>query len=336
MGGRIWVESEEGEGSRFHAVLRLETAAEPAAEEEQRQAPKLAGVRVLVVDDNETNRLILNEYLTRWRMRPALAASGAEALELMEGALDASDRFTLVLLDAQMPGMDGFSVAAEIRERPGLAGTPVMMLSSMDRQADLERCREAGVSLYLNKPVAQTDLREAMGRVLGSGAPPEAPAGGGRAKAQPARALRILLAEDNVVNQHLAARTLEKAGHTVEVASNGREALSLLDKGGFDLVLMDLQMPVMGGLDAVAAIREKERPGEARIPVIALTAHAMKGDRERCLDAGMDAYVTKPVRAAELIAVVERIALGGSDYPQEPPEGSEQPCSEIAHRACSN
>ncbi|HEY2461009.1 MAG TPA: response regulator [Candidatus Acidoferrum sp.] len=309
MGGRIWVESEVGRGAQFHfTVCMKKSNAKPVEVAAIASADILRGVRVLVVDDNRTNQKILEGMLRRWEMRSTLVEGGAEALQQLTLASASGDPYGLVLTDMHMPRMDGFALIEEIRQRPELSAATIMMLTSAGHRGDAERCNELGVSAYLLKPVRQVELREAVARVLGTrekkAATPLITRFSLRDALEPAGFLNILLAEDNPVNQRLATRLLEKRGHRVSLAANGREALEALEKGTFDLVLMDVQMPEMDGLEATAAIREKEKEGSAHVPVIALTAHAMKGDREKCLASGMDGYLTKPIRQPELDEVL--------------------------------
>ena len=319
MGGRITVESEPGRGSRFRFSARFGAAhARPRAAD--RLPAPLRGLRVLVVDDNATNRRILEEVLLQWRMRPTAVASAGAALEAMEAAQRAGRPYPLVLLDASMPLTDGFGLAAKIQQSPRLAGAAIMMLSSGARPGDRARCFELGISAYLTKPVKQSDLMDTIAGVLvprprrgrerrHEAAPPPPPSGG--------RPLRVLVAEDNAVNQEVARRLLERAGHRAEIAANGREVLALLERERFDLVLMDVQMPELDGLETTAAIREKERRSGGHLPIVAVTAHAMRGDAERCREAGMDAYLAKPLQPralADAIAGVLGSALGSGRH----------------------
>ena len=316
MGGRIWMESEPGKGSTFHFTAAFEV---PASTSIQGPADPISlnGVPVLVVDDNATHRRILEEVLTRWRMKPTAVEGAQAALEALHRRAKTGEAFRLILLDAQMPEMDGFSLARAIQAEPGLRGATVMMLSSTDLQGDAMRCRELGIDLYLTKPISQSELRDAISKALGKSSSLDKLAFATNRQVAPSdkRSLRILVAEDNVVNQRLAIRLLEKQGHSTVVACNGLEAIQALEKQGFDLVLMDVQMPHMGGFEATAIIRERERNGAARIPIIAVTAHAMKGDLERCLELGMDAYVSKPIQAGELFDTIDRLAAVSGAVP---------------------
>jgi two-component system sensor histidine kinase/response regulator len=307
MDGNLWVDSQPGQGSCFHFTACFETAGE--MEQPNPDHARLIGMPALVVDDNGTNRRILTELLWLWQMRPASAASGIEALGMLRQAAERGDPFSLVLTDCHMPGMDGFDLAARIRSSPHLTEAVVMMLTSGEQSGDIKRCRELGISAYLTKPVRRAELRSAIVRVVtGRPVPSMAPTlARGAGAAAPAKAkMHILLAEDNIVNQRVAVRILEKEGYRVVVASNGVEALKAMQDHNFDLVLMDVQMPEMGGFEATANIRRNESPGGTHIPIIAMTAHAMTGDRERCLAAGMDDYISKPARATALIELVEK------------------------------
>jgi PAS domain S-box-containing protein len=314
MRGRLWVESEPGQGSTFHFTTHFGLARAPTKPHALRETVCLRDMPVLVVDDNATNRRILEAMLTHWMMQPTLAEGGWAGLAAMEQAKGAERPFPLVLIDAQMPDMDGFTLAQRIKESPGLAGATIMMLTSAGQRGDVARCRELGIAVYLIKPIRQSELLEAilvaLGRPSREGEQPTVLTRHSLREAR--RKLRVLVAEDNVVNQELAVRLLEKQGHTVAVAGNGREALDALEKAtsrGFDVVLMDLQMPEMDGLEATAVIRQKEKATGRHLPIIAITAHALKGDRERCLAAGMDDYLAKPIQAKELLAAVEGAVL---------------------------
>ena len=303
MQGRIWVESAPGQGSTFHVVARFDRAAD-GAERKTAELARLRGLPTLVVDDNGTNRRILQELLLRWQAVPTLADGGDAALVLLEEASRAGRPYKLVLLDVCMPGTDGFAVAEQLRARPELAGATVLMLTSDGRSEHLARCRALGVDAYLVKPVSQTTLLQAIGSALDQEAvvAPEKPA----APRDTSPGLRVLVAEDNRVNQVYILNLLKKEGHMVTLAHNGREAVAAFGREPFDVVLMDVQMPEMNGLEATAAIRARERAQGGRTPIIALTAHAMSGDRERCLEIGMDGYLSKPVRLEEI-----RKALAG-------------------------
>ncbi|MDP2996447.1 MAG: response regulator [Bryobacterales bacterium] len=308
MGGRIWVESETGQGSRFHFTARFGVANAAAASRVAGQA-RLAGIPVLVVDDSATHRRILEETLRSWRMQPASVGGGAAALTQLRLAGDAGNPFPLIIADADLPVMNGFALAERIKERPELDGTAIVMLTSAGQRGDAARCQQLGVAAYLTKPIRQTELLEAILRVLGQASQDlETPELVTRHSLREGRrSLRILLAEDNVVNQRLAVRLLEKRGDTVLVASTGREALAALEKETFDIVLMDVQMPEMDGLEAAGLIREKEKGAGVHQPIVALTAHAMKGDQERCMAAGMDGYVSKPIHAQELFQLIDAL-----------------------------
>jgi PAS domain S-box-containing protein len=308
MGGRIWVESEAGTGSTFHFTAAFKRA-NLAAPESVPDLASLQGLRVLIVDDNATNRRILEEMLASWRMQPASASSGAEALGALEQAGQAGEPFALVLLDAMMPEMDGFELAERIRGRSDLAGATLMMLSSAGQGRHAARCREIGVAAYLTKPVQHSTLLDAIMTCLGA----ERAVQGQPAHAAPApqvdRRLTILLAEDNAVNQRVALRFIERWGHEVVIVPNGKEALEAVKERTFDLVLMDVQMPEMGGFEATRAIRTREKHTGGHVPIVAMTAHAMKGDKERCLEAGMDAYVSKPVQVEELAQAIGQVVI---------------------------
>jgi CheY-like chemotaxis protein len=304
MGGRIWLESVVGQGSTFHFTARFGLAPETQV----RQTPvQLSELPVLIVDDNATNRRILQSVLTGWGMKPTAVASGPAALALLRQARAEGRSFPLALIDGRMPDMDGLTLARQIKADPELAGMALLLLSSTGSREEMQMGQTVGVAAWLTKPVKQSSLLDAIMTALGSRAHVEEPA----APAAPSaalRPLRLLLAEDNPVNQKLAVTLLQKRGHQVMVVDNGRKALAALETADFDAVLMDVQMPEMDGLEAAAAIREREKTTGRHVPIIALTAHAMKGDKERCLAAGMDGYVTKPLHARELFQILEHLA----------------------------
>ena len=304
MGGRVWVESVAGIGSTFHFTARLGKTAGPA------HAPiesDIAGLKVLIVDDNQTNLKILSEFVQSMGMTPAIAGDGQLGLRMLSEAWESNRPFALVLLDVQMPNMSGLTVARKIKENPVFSELPVMMLSSTDQPESLERRRAAGIMDYLVKPVRKSSLLRAIHGVISGGTNERALEEiSHEGLATPQVPLRILLAEDNLVNQRLAVGALEKFGHAVTVAATGREALATLDKGYFDLVLMDVHMPEIDGLEASRAIRAKEARHGGHMPIIAMTACAMIGDEQRCLEAGMDAYISKPLSIKRLLEVIQR------------------------------
>jgi len=310
MGGRIWVESELGVGSRFHFTVRVGTAVEQAPVLDT-TAPQtvLSGVKVLIVDDNRTNRRILEGLVQRWGMISTAVSDAEKALAALTVAHEANQPYGLILTDMHMPKMDGFDLVEEIKQRPDISTSTIMMLTSGGQRGDAARCGELGISAYLLKPVRQAELREAISRVLApkeqTGAVPMITRKLLQEDLDPKKALHILLAEDNAVNQKLAIRLLEKRGHQVTLAANGRQALSALEKTSFDLVLMDVQMPEMDGLEATRLLREREQGTGKHQPVVAMTALVMKGDRERCIEAGMDGYLSKPIRPQELDEVLD-------------------------------
>ena len=299
MGGKIWLESEPFEGSTFHFTAQLgisDARPEPSP-------VNLSDLPVLIVDDNSVNRRVLQDLLIRWKMRPTVTDSGAAALRALIDASERHQPFALVLLDANMPEMDGFEVARRIRDTANLGSATIMMLSSSGHYDESNKCREVGIATHLTKPVDQRELLSAIGRALAREPGQRAVLPSSMLPAElPDRRLHVLLAEDNAVNQRLAASLLERRGHKVTIAANGREALNAVTAQPFDVVLMDVQMPEMGGFEATAAIRALEAERHAsRLPIIAMTAHAMKGDRERCLAAGMDEYLTKPLDPRHLV-----------------------------------
>jgi two-component system sensor histidine kinase/response regulator len=307
MGGRIWVESGPGRGSSFHFTARFSLQKIAQRRPEFVDLKILRDLPALVVDDNRTNLRILEDTLRGWHMKPVLAEGARQALEILEAVKAQGTTLPLALLDAQMPEMDGFALAKKIKEDPRFASTIVIMLTSAGLRGDAARCKELGIHAYLPKPIKQSELLECIKQSLGWQDP-----GKERAPLVTIHSLRegrsgmhILLAEDNAVNQTLAVRLLQRRGHAVVVAGTGKAALEALARQPFDLVLMDVQMPEMDGLEATVLIREGEKETGKHIPIIAMTANAMVGDKERCLAAGMDGYVSKPIQIKELFKAIE-------------------------------
>ncbi|MHC4404033.1 MAG: CHASE domain-containing hybrid sensor histidine kinase/response regulator [Planctomycetota bacterium] len=324
MAGKIWAESRPGGGSTFHFTARFGRVDHQAPATPFAHPELITGARVLVVDDNATNRRILEEMLSNWGLVPTSAPGVREALELLREAREAGNPFPLVISDVHMPEQDGFALVEQIKSDRKMGSTVIMMLTSGDQPGDIARCEKMGVAAYLLKPVKQSELLDAILLAWGvTAAENEAvsePADELRCATQP---LEILLAEDSLVNQKLTVGLLRKRGHKVTVANNGKEAVAALEKRDFDLVIMDVQMPEMDGLEATAHIRAREAETGGHVPVVAMTAHAMKGDRERCLEAGMDQYVSKPVRARQLFAAIDAV-LGTSTTPDEDDTSSSQ------------
>jgi len=307
MDGRIWVESELNKGSIFHFTSRFQLSNKKAIDVLNLKVLDLSGMPVLIVDDNATNCLILCEMTSSWDLEPTDVRDGEEALAEMKRAFDSGSPYKLVLLDLQMPDMDGFEVARRVKESAFGKDVEIILLTSAGQKGDALLCKEVGISGYLVKPVKQSDLLDAITLTLGHPNEEKIPVITRYTIQDSRRRLTILLAEDNIVNQKLAVKILEKRGHRVIVASNGREAIEKIKKESFDIILMDVQMPEMDGIEATKAIRNSEL--EIRnIPIVAMTAHAMKEDRERCLAAGMDDYVSKPIKPEELFKVIEKFS----------------------------
>ena len=312
MEGRVWVESEVDRGSTFHFIARFgNSVRDEEAGESTIYPAMLHGLKVLVVDDNATNRRILLEILGNWMMHPVAVSSVTDAVAELTRMSDARDPYALILTDASMPDVDGFELARRVQHNPALCRSMVMMLTSGDRPGDIRRCELLGISAYLVKPIKQSELLDAILVAVGGQS-----ALTGSQDASPAIARTsetpksILLAEDSLINQKLAIGLLEKWGHRVTVANNGREAVEFSGQQTFDMILMDVQMPELDGLDATREIRNREVVTGTHLPIVAMTAHAMKGDRERCLEAGMDDYLMKPIRAEQLFQALERIGAG--------------------------
>jgi two-component system sensor histidine kinase/response regulator len=340
MDGRIWAESQEGVGSSFHFTARFGMGpAERNAEAEvvPSEIKRLAGLPILVVDDSATTRRVMEEMLGRWKLRPVPADGAEAAMHLLRSSLSEDSPFSLILMDAQMPSTDGFALAALVRRNRRLAHIPIIMMTSAGVSAGHDRAvaaavRKLSIRGWVSKPVKQSDLLDAILQSLTLGRV----AGRGRAGTETLRRrgpeagvgprLRILLAEDNPINRKLAVHLLKGRGYQVSVATNGREALRMLELESFDLVLLDVQMPVMGGFEVTSAIRAREKETGTHLPIIAITAHAMQGDREKCLEAGMNAYISKPIRPAELFRTLDGFSPPpDSEKPDAPPPMEKPP-----------
>jgi signal transduction histidine kinase/CheY-like chemotaxis protein/HPt (histidine-containing phosphotransfer) domain-containing protein len=326
MRGEMWLESKPGQGSAFHFTAWFDVASQ-SAPASTAAPPSWQGRPVLVVDDNLTSQRLLEDTLKHWGLKPTSVDSGPAALTALDRAHDAGEAFSLVLLDACMPSMDGFTLTERIKTGRHAGAATVLMLSSSGQPADLDRCRQLGVTVYLTKPVKQSELFDCLRQVTDHPVAESQLAlsnamvefSDDSADAVSSRPLTILVAEDNVVNQRVAKGILDRRHHTVVIANHGREAVQAVATQRFDLVLMDLQMPEMGGLEATAAIRQLETATGGHTPIVAMTAHAMASDQERCLAAGMDAYLSKPIRPEQLLATIRRLVIGNNpdDTPEE-------------------
>jgi PAS domain S-box-containing protein len=307
MGGKIWVDSEPGKGSTFHFTIHTLAVEKPIVKETV--PPEIKNLKILIVDDNSTNRLILREIVSAWGFFPKEAENGLSALKELKSACEKSNSYQLILLDRKMPDMNGFELAKRIREIPEYSSTPIILLSSDEEKGDRDRAKAVGISNVLLKPIRRSKLYDSMvialTKIKKKSEPKEK-----KSKVDSRLqgiSLKVLIAEDNLINQKLSKRLLEKQGWQVTVANNGKEAVELVEKLGFDLVLMDIQMPEMDGLEATRLIREREKETGKHIPIIALTAHAFDEDRRKCLEVGMDDYTSKPIRIQELFKIIERL-----------------------------
>jgi CheY-like chemotaxis protein len=318
MDGHIWVESQPRRGSTFFFNVHLGVADVGPSSLAADRAKSLTGLRVLVVDDNAISRDVAEEMLGNWGLRPTCTSSPTEAIQMLGHQEADDDPFRVALVDSQMPGQDGFFLVDWIRHQQHLDCPTVMMLTSGDHKRSVTHCEELAVAAYLLKPVKQSELFDAIVLAIDPVSKVYLPEVVGHDVGPAVRKLNILLAEDSLVNQKLALGVLNRRGHKVHVANNGKEAVAAVDNGEFDLILMDVQMPEMDGLEATSMIRARQAVSENHTPIIAMTAHAMKGDREACLEAGMDGYVSKPIRAPKLFEVIDTVMA------EEDPGGAER------------
>jgi two-component system sensor histidine kinase/response regulator len=310
MKGDIWVESAPGKGSTFHFIAPFPLSSMEAGQSLRAEELNLQGIRILIVDDNAANRLVFRDMVSSWGLLPTEAAGGDEALAEIKKAYESGHPYKLMLLDRQMPKTDGFEVARRIKKGPFGTDVEIVLLTSAGQKGDALRCKEVGISGYLPKPVKQADLLDGLRIALGRPSEKKGPVITQYAIQDARKRLNILLAEDNPINQQLAVMLLKKRGHRVVVASTGKEALDLWTKERFDLILMDVQMPEMDGLEATRLIREQEIRNRKRgraIPIVAMTGHAMKQDRKKCLAVGMVDYISKPISAERLFSIIDKV-----------------------------
>ncbi|WP_442511984.1 response regulator [Novipirellula sp. SH528] len=314
MGGHLTVSSEFGSGTTFSFIIALPIGAKVASEKKHSDPESIRGLRVLVVDDNATNRRILQETLQNWGIQPLAVSNARDAYAQVKSAIEKGSPYNLVISDVNMPDTDGFQFVESLRDNIKLADTKVMLLTSGMRSGDIPRCEQLNVATHLMKPVKQSELLDAISEAVGITSP-------SLVAAQPTQSpdtstlgsLQVLLVEDSPVNQMVAMGLMRKWGHTVTIAKNGIEAVDFTNSKAFDIVLMDVEMPEMDGLEATRIIRQREQGTSQHIPIIAMTAHAMKGDEERCQEAGMDAYVAKPIRQQALLDAMTRLVADQSN-----------------------
>ena len=332
MGGRLWVDSQVGRGSTFHCTVCMEPAGSIIENPSLATASDLVGLRTLVVDDNATSRLILEEMLQHWQAAPTVLDNAQAALAALRQASEAGTPFALAIIDRCMPGMDGLALVEALRQDPQAAGVKIVMLTSTGDQILHEARSSLGIGAYLSKPVSPSTLFDAIVTVLGVSRGTGAAVTPERGHGRP---LRILLAEDNAVNQKLACCLLAKWGHAVTVVGDGVAAVQAAEREGFDVVLMDVQMPRLDGLQATVRIRQREKSTGRHVPIIALTAHATTQDRDLCLEAGMDEYLSKPIRREKLLEALNAIVPAGdsgrSENPVTSPPGSSGAADAVGH-----
>jgi len=348
MGGRIWLESEPARGSTFHFTARFAVQEVPAAGPRTPRLEMLRDTCILIVDADESSRTFMEQTLTKWRMITTCVTKGTQALVAMKHAAESGKPFTLVVLEANTPDMNGFTLAEQIKQDPALAGTVIIMTSSTGLRGDASRCRQSGIAAYLRKPLNRSVLLQAISEAVAR--PPETDTTDlitRHSLRESRRHLRVLLAEDNPVNREYAAVLLGKWGHEVVCAENGKEVLTLLEDKPFDLILMDLQMPIMDGVEAAAAIREKEKATGRHVPIIAITADVMSRTHQKALKAGMDDYITKPIRSEQLSETIEKLLVrrhaSAADGPQAarsepagPPAGKDIDQTDLLRRIGGN
>jgi CheY-like chemotaxis protein/HPt (histidine-containing phosphotransfer) domain-containing protein len=328
MDGRIWLESQLGVGTTFHFTARFGVQ-DPTTIPVAAELDELEGLPVLVVDDNATNLQILEEMLSQWGLKPTTASSPQDAMRLLREHSGTHPPFKLLLSDVNMPEVDGYEFLRWVREQPDLERVTAMLLTSSRTSGDAARAKQMDVAALLTKPIKQSTLLDAIGTAMGGHRNELRSAAAGEEETEAVAPLRILLAEDHLPNQQLAVRLLERRGHSVVVANNGLEALAALKQQTFDLLLTDIQMPEMDGFAATQAIRSQEKETGGHLPIIAMTAHAMKGDAERCLEAGMDGYLSKPIRRKALYEALARFAGKTMNVESSPDEPPEQDASEV-------